>query len=103
MWRGVPATAPPFWMMGGSWWPADIMTSLGGFLGTVVRPSTGSVILTGSMNCPRTAHSAVKLHNGKVLMISGGWTNARVTKTAEVYNPPKRPVQAGRRHEGGRR
>jgi hypothetical protein len=51
-------------------------------------PSTGTWSFTGSLNLPRTGHTATLLANGKVL-VAGGFTNSSgdLSNTAELYDP----------------
>lgn len=49
-------------------------------------PKTGSWSPTGSMSTARAQHTAVLLHDGKVL-VAGGFSNSEVLSSAEIYDP----------------
>jgi Kelch motif protein/galactose oxidase-like protein len=49
-------------------------------------PKTASWSPTGSMSTARAQHTAVLLHDGKVL-IAGGFSNSEVVSSAEIYDP----------------
>jgi hypothetical protein len=48
-------------------------------------PSTGAFHLTGSLNYPRSAHAALLLPNGKVLIVGGGGQTSE--PPPELYDP----------------
>ncbi len=48
---------------------------------------TGSFAATGSMNAPRTEHTATTLSSGKVLLVGGEDTGEHAVNTAETYDP----------------
>ena len=54
----------------------------------IYDPQSGTFSPTGSMAVARVNHSAIRLDDGRVLVV-GGWTNCRITATnlAEIYNP----------------
>ena len=49
-------------------------------------PATGTWSTTGKMSTPRSAHIAVRLPNGKVL-VAGGSSNTQTLSSAELYDP----------------
>jgi hypothetical protein len=54
------------------------------------NPSTGAFSLTGSLNSPRTFHTATLLNSGLVLVAGGGYSPVQTSSTlasAELYNP----------------
>jgi hypothetical protein len=52
----------------------------------IYDPASDQWTLTDSMEFPRTAHSAVKLNDGRVL-VCGGLTSTDLTNTCEIYDP----------------
>jgi hypothetical protein len=53
----------------------------------IYDPATGRFTAGPSMSTPRTAHAAVLLPNGKVLMAGGTDVDERPLATAEIYDP----------------
>ncbi len=47
--------------------------------------ATGTWSATGSLNTPRSAHTATRLNSGEVLVV-GGWTTGGLTDSAELYS-----------------
>ncbi len=53
----------------------------------VYKPVTGAFSTVGSLNTPRTEHTATLLQNGMVLIAGGRDSSNNVTASAELYNP----------------
>lgn len=49
--------------------------------------TSGTWESTGSLNIPRTGHTATLLSNGEVLVVGGKDSSGNVITTAELYNP----------------
>lgn len=49
-------------------------------------PDSRSFQVIAPLALPRAGHRAVRLHDGRVLVV-GGWTGTAATATAEVYDP----------------
>ncbi len=64
-------------------------------------PAPGRFSPTGSMRSPRGAHVAVRLLDGRVLVI-GGSNRGRVLATTELYDPKLRAVHAPARDSASR-
>ncbi len=53
----------------------------------LVDPTTGQWTETGEMNTTRHSHTAILLHNGKVLVVGGSDSSALDSTSAELYDP----------------
>lgn len=61
----------------------------GGVVGVaeVYDPTTKTTIPVGSLNTPRTGHTATALANGDILIVGGETASGHTTATAELYQP----------------
>src|SRR5208283_4773801 len=53
----------------------------------LLDPATGKWTETGEMNAARYGHTAILLHNGKVLVVGGSTSNESDSTSAELYDP----------------
>jgi len=80
-------------LLAGGYSAAAILNGMDGLSNTadLRKAGSGAIQPTGSMNSPRSYHSATLLQDGRVLLAGGATTNSVSTykpmQTAEVYDP----------------
>ena len=67
-------------------WMFVFTLCVGMAMAQIARAQAGTFTAIGSLNTPRTGHTATLLGSGQVL-VAGGGSNSGITATAELYTP----------------